>query len=50
MVRQNLVLSAVILVLVAGAIAGMFTLPMAVVAHEVSKFVVIGSGLRMLRA
>jgi Cd2+/Zn2+-exporting ATPase len=49
-VRQNLALSAVVIgFLVVGAVAGVFTLPLAVVAHEVSEFVVIGSGLRMLR-
>src|SRR5690606_30755241 len=50
-VRQNLALSvAVIAVLVVGAIAGAFTLPIAVLGHEVSEFIVIGSGLRMLRS
>ncbi|ODS53752.1 MAG: ATPase [Acidobacteria bacterium SCN 69-37] len=50
-VRQNLVLSAgVIAVLVVGAIAGAFNLPVAVLGHEISEFVVIGSGLRMLKA
>jgi len=50
-VRQNLALStAVISVLVVGAIAGLFTLPVAVLGHEISEFIVIGSGLRMLRA
>ncbi|MCY1024034.1 heavy metal translocating P-type ATPase [Pyxidicoccus sp. MSG2] len=50
-VRQNLVLSALVIsVLVVGALAGTFTLPIAVLAHEVSEFIVIGSGLRMLRA
>ena len=50
-VRQNLALSiAVIAVLVVGAVIGKFTLPMAVVAHEFSEFVVIASGLRMLRS
>lgn len=50
-VRQNLVLSvAVIAVLVVGAVVGAFTLPIAVIGHEVSEFVVIASGLRMLRA
>ena len=49
-VRQNLALStAVIAVLVVGAVAGMLSLPMAVIGHEVSEFVVIGSGLRLLR-
>lgn len=50
-VRQNLALSvAVISVLVVGAVAGALSLPIAVLGHEVSEFVVIGSGLRMLRA
>ena len=50
-VRQNLALSvAVIAVLVVGAVAGAFTLPIAVLGHEVSEFVVIGNGLRMLRS
>lgn len=37
-------------VLVIGAVAGAFTLPIAVLEHEISEFVVIGNGLRMLRA
>ena len=50
-VRQNLVLSAFVIgVLVLGAVAGAFTLPVAVLGHEISEFVVIGNGLRMLRA
>jgi heavy metal translocating P-type ATPase len=50
-VRQNLVLSAVVIgTLVAGAIAGAFSLPVAVLGHELSEFVVIANGLRMLRA
>lgn len=50
-VAQNLVLSAVVIgVLVIGAIAGLFSLPVAVLGHELSEFVVIGSGLRMLRS
>ena len=50
-VRQNLVLSVlVIAVLVTGAVLGRFTLPVAVIGHELSEFVVIASGLRMLRA
>ena len=49
-VRQNLALSALVIsVLVVGAVAGIFNLPIAVLAHEISEFVVIGSGLRMLR-
>ena len=50
-VRQNLVLSVLVIgVLVVGAVLGRFTLPVAVIAHEVSEFIVIASGLRMLRA
>lgn len=49
-VRQNLFLSAVVIsTLVIGAVGGAFTLPVAVLGHELSEFVVIGSGLRMLR-
>jgi len=50
-VRQNLALSAVVITaLVVGAIAGVFTLPVAVIGHELSEFMVIANGLRMLRA
>ncbi len=50
-VRQNLALSVVVIgVLVVGAVLGKFTLPVAVIGHEVSEFLVIASGLRMLRA
>ena len=50
-VNQNLALSAVVIaVLVIGAVAGVFTLPVAVLGHEISEFIVIGSGLRMLRS
>jgi heavy metal translocating P-type ATPase len=50
-VNQNLALSAIVIgALVIGAIAGVFSLPIAVLGHEISEFVVIGSGLRMLRA
>ncbi len=49
-VNQNLALSALVIgALVIGAVAGVFTLPIAVLGHEISEFVVIGSGLRMLR-
>ncbi|HUM68453.1 MAG TPA: HAD-IC family P-type ATPase, partial [Chloroflexota bacterium] len=49
-VNQNLVLSAIVIgALVVGALTGNFTLPTVVLAHEISEFVVIGSGLRMLR-
>ena len=50
-VRQNLVLSVVVIgVLVAGAVTGRFTLPIAVIGHELSESLVIASGLRMLRS
>lgn len=50
-VKQNLGLSAVMIgVLVIGAVAGLLNLPAVVLAHEISEFVVIGSGLRMLKA
>ena len=49
-IQQNLGLSAVVIGgLVIGAIAGVFSLPIAILAHEISEFVVIASGLRMLR-
>ncbi len=50
-VRQNLILSAVVIGgLVIGAVTGAFTLPVAVLGHELSEFVVIGNGLRMLKS
>lgn len=50
-VSQNLVLSVIVItVLSLGAIAGALTLPAAVLGHEISEFIVIGSGLRMLRS
>lgn len=50
-VRQNVVLSAVVIgALVIGAVTGAFTLPIAVLGHEISEFIVIGNGLRMLRS
>ena len=50
-VRQNLALSMLVIgVLIVGAVAGALSLPVTVIAHEVSELVVIGSGLRMLRA
>lgn len=49
-VRQNLALSALVIgTLVIGAVAGWFSLPIAVLGHEISEFLVIGNGLRMLR-
>ncbi len=50
-VMQNLALSVIVIAsLVVGAIAGIFSLPVAVVAHEISELLVIANGLRMLRA
>ena len=49
-VRQNLALSVVVIgTLVVGALGGGFTLTTAVLAHEISEFLVVGNGLRMLR-
>jgi Cd2+/Zn2+-exporting ATPase len=49
-VNQNLILSAIVIAsLVVGAVAGLFSLPVAVLGHEISELVVIGNGLRMLR-
>lgn len=49
-VNQNLALSTLVIgILIVGAVGGWFTLPIAVLAHEISEFIVIGSGLRMLR-
>ena len=48
-VRQNLVLSAVVIsVLVVGAVSGLLTISIAIIAHELSELAVIGNGLRML--
>lgn len=50
-VRQNLALSSLVIgSLVVLAVTGALSLPGAVIAHELSEFVVIASGLRMLRA
>jgi heavy metal translocating P-type ATPase len=50
-VRQNLALSAaVISALVLCAVLGVLGLPAAVLGHELSEFLVIGNGLRMLRS
>lgn len=50
-VRQNVALSAIVIgILVVGAVGGLFTLPLAVIGHELSEFIVIANGLRMLRA
>ena len=49
-VRQNLALSiGVIVILVAGSVLGVFSLPAAVIGHELSELAVIASGLRMMR-
>ncbi len=49
-IQQNLILSALVIsLLIVGAISGLLTLPLAVLAHEISEFIVIGSGLRMLK-
>lgn len=39
-----------ITLLVSGAVAGLFALPLVVLAHKISEFVITGSGLRMLKA
>lgn len=50
-VRQNLALSALVIGgLVLGAVSGVFSLPIAVLGHELSEFAVIANGLRMLKA
>ncbi|MBK7071904.1 MAG: cation-translocating P-type ATPase [Myxococcales bacterium] len=50
LVRQNLILSTIVIAgMVTGTIAGVFTLPLVVLVHELSEFVVIGNGLRILR-
>ncbi len=49
-VRQNLTMATIVITgLALGAIAGLFPLPVAVLGHEISEFLVIGNGLRMLR-
>jgi cation transport ATPase len=49
-VRQNIVLAiAILVVLVPGALFGALTLPVAVLAHELSELVVIANGLRLAR-
>jgi len=50
-IQQNLILSVLVIgSLIIGAVAGVFSLPVAVLAHEISEFVVISSGLRMLKS
>jgi len=49
-VRQNLALSTLVITgLVLGALTGLFSLTTAVIGYEISEFLVIASGLRMLR-
>ena len=49
-VRQNIVLAiAILVVLVPGALFGVLTLPVAVLAHELSELVVISNGMRLAR-
>ncbi|MFO0739584.1 MAG: heavy metal translocating P-type ATPase [Labilithrix sp.] len=49
-VRQNVILSIVVIGALCGAaLLGRLSLPVAVIAHEISEFIVIASGLRMLR-
>ena len=50
-IRQNIALSIVVISgLTITALAGVLSLPAAVLVHEVSEFVVIASGLRLLRS
>lgn len=50
-VRQNLALSMIVITALAvGALTGAFTLPIAVLGHELSELTVIASGLRLLKA
>ena len=49
--RQNLALSAILIaILIAGALTGLLSLPIVVLAHEGSEIAVIANGLRMLRS
>ncbi len=49
-VRQNIILALIILaVLVPGSLIGALTLPVAVLAHELSELIVIANGLRLAR-
>ncbi len=51
LIRQNLLLSVLVIsALVIGAVSGIFTLPIAVLGHELSEFAVIGNGLRMFKS
>jgi Cd2+/Zn2+-exporting ATPase len=49
-VAQNLAMATLLIASLAlAAVAGLIALPLAVVGHELSEFLVIGNGLRMLR-
>ena len=51
LVTQNLALSiAILVILVPGALAGIFSLPIAVAAHELSELAVILNGVRAARS
>ncbi|MCH9674370.1 MAG: cadmium-translocating P-type ATPase [Gammaproteobacteria bacterium] len=50
-IRQNIVLSILVIsVLAITALTGSLSLPVAVLVHEISEFIVIASGLRLLRS
>lgn len=50
-IRQNIVLSILVIsVLAITALTGVLSLPVAVLVHEISEFIVIASGLRLLRS
>lgn len=50
-IRQNIVLSILVIsVLAITALTGALSLPVAVLVHEISEFIVIASGLRLLRS
>jgi len=50
-IRQNIALSIIVIsVLAITALTGALSLPVAVLVHEISEFIVIASGLRLLRS
>ena len=50
-IRQNLVLSITVIAMLAiTALTGVLSLPVAILAHEISEFIIIASGLRLLRS
>lgn len=50
-IRQNIALSVIVIsVLAITALTGALSLPVAVLVHEISEFIVIASGLRLLRS